>query len=251
MSTEPTADIYQTITQTSDSFTSKNAVDVVIENLGEVISKTEASAAYETRAKGRPMLLHNPQKESRTRMQHKSVIARQKDDKSRRKANHESRTERRLSRTATRGLKYQTFLDIHKLWTGYMSELLNLQSLSSISGSLDTHVASHAIGMQTKLVKADFHGSKLTVKASKCPTLVGVSGIVIEETANVFRVITPDDRVKVLPKQNSVFTFSIPLKPEQEDSAPQIQFELYGNQFRFRADDRASRKFKSKETIEL
>ncbi|KAG8706800.1 hypothetical protein FRC09_002197 [Ceratobasidium sp. 395] len=122
--------------------------------------------------------------------------------------------------------------------------------------------------MQTKLVKADFHGSKLTgksplllqytklnegltVKASKCPTLVGVSGIVIEETANVFRVITPDDRVKVLPKQNSVFTFSIPLKPEQEDSAPQIQFELYGNQFRFRADDRASRKFKSKETIEL
>ncbi|KAG9122262.1 hypothetical protein FRC07_001445 [Ceratobasidium sp. 392] len=251
MSSEHTVDIYQTINQASGSKPTENATDVVIENLGEVIGKAEASAVYETRAKGRPMLLHNPQKESRSRVQRKSLAARQKDDKSRRKANRESRAERRLSRASTQGLKYQTFLDIHTLWTGYMSELLNLQSLSSINGSLDMHVASHAIGMQTKLVKADFHGCKLTVKASKCPTLVGVSGIVIEETANVFRVIAPDDRVRVLPKQNSIFTFLIPLQPGQADTDSQIQFELYGNQFRFRADDRASRKFKSKETIEL
>jgi ribonuclease P protein subunit POP4 len=32
---------------------------------------------------------------------------------------------------------------------------------------------------------------------------------------------------------------------------PNIQFELYGNQFMFRAADRAGRKFKHKETIEL
>lgn len=119
-----------------------------------------------------------------------------------------------------------------------------------------------------------------TVKASKCSTLIGSSGIVVEETANVFRIITPEDKLKgrgllrcpcllmicrgetdrqyialrrrlVLPKQNSIFAFNIPLHVGHDGSAPQLQFELYGNQFRFRSDDRASRKFKSKETIEL
>ena len=32
---------------------------------------------------------------------------------------------------------------------------------------------------------------------------------------------------------------------------PYMEFELYGNQFRFRSADRAGRKFKHKETIEL
>lgn len=32
---------------------------------------------------------------------------------------------------------------------------------------------------------------------------------------------------------------------------PYIEFELHGNQFRFRAADRAGRKFKAKESIEL
>lgn len=70
----------------------------------------------------------------------------------------------------------------------------------------------------------------------------------------------------VLPKQNSIFAFRIPLydsraaassasKDQGDLSAheltPQIEFELYGNQFRFRAAERAGRKFKHKETIEL
>ena len=32
---------------------------------------------------------------------------------------------------------------------------------------------------------------------------------------------------------------------------PHMEIKLYGNQFRFRSADRASRKFKHKETIEL
>lgn len=32
---------------------------------------------------------------------------------------------------------------------------------------------------------------------------------------------------------------------------PHMEFELYGNQFRFRAAERAGKKFKAKETIEL
>ena len=96
----------------------------------------------------------------------------------------------------------------------------------------------------------------------------------------------------VLPKQNAVFTFAVPLysiclpsqlhnhdvqippPPPNRAIAPEsftpildhssasqkletvldidhIQFQLYGNQFRFRSAERAGRKFKHKETIEL
>ena len=87
---------------------------------------------------------------------------------------------------------------------------------------------------------------------------------------------------EVIPKANSIFTFSVPLyavslptedMSSGEDSItgssaqanvtstpppnatvldlPHLDFELYGNQFCFRSADRASRKFKHKETIEL
>ena len=93
----------------------------------------------------------------------------------------------------------------------------------------------------------------------------------------------------VLPKQGSVFAFAVPLYGTESSSrsasaavvasagsgvnsgtsssqggrdetreeartvldGPHIEFELYGNQFCFRAADRVGRKFKHKETIEL
>jgi ribonuclease P protein subunit POP4 len=87
--------------------------------------------------------------------------------------------------------------------------------------------------------------------------------------------------IAVLPKQGSVFAFAVPLYSTEpapagdsgtnlgtEDGGgggddtrrvgrgtvldgPHIEIELYGNQFCFRAADRAGRKFKHKETIEL
>jgi ribonuclease P protein subunit POP4 len=63
----------------------------------------------------------------------------------------------------------------------------------------------------------------------------------------------------VLPKQNSVFVFGVPLYStagaggggETVSDVPHLELELYGNQVRFRASDRASRKFKHKESIVL
>jgi hypothetical protein len=101
MSTDPSLDIYQTINQGSKN--SKAATDVVVDNLGDVIGRTQAETVYAARAKGRPMILHNPQKESRTRVKRKATIDRQKDDKLRRKGNLQS--ERRMPKAATQGLK--------------------------------------------------------------------------------------------------------------------------------------------------
>ena len=69
----------------------------------------------------------------------------------------------------------------------------------------------------------------------------------------------------MLPKPNSVFVFAVPLYatpalPPASSSTgriktildlPHIEFELYGNHFCYRAAERAGRKFKHKETIEL
>lgn len=197
-----------------------------------------------------------------------------------------------------------------------MSELLGLAAAPSSLVAHDNAVPSTA-GMHAKLVKADVHGafiiggshyqelslddwltisSTVLVRQSKNPCLVGVSGIVIHETENTFKVVTKADTMKckchsiltdrisccvlVIPKANSVFSLAVPLystitrkaespsiasstttymaadeqavaHPKEVLKLPHIEFELYGNQFCFRSADRASRKFKHKETIEL
>nr|CAG8473407.1 6730_t:CDS:2 [Entrophospora candida]CAG8481106.1 763_t:CDS:2 [Entrophospora candida] len=92
-----------------------------------------------------------------------------------------------------------------------------------------------------KLLKADFHGAILTVSKSKCPSYIGVTGIIVQETENMFKFVTKNDVLKSLPKANNVFTFII----------HNHEFTLYGNQFRFRSAIRATKKFKNKPTIDL
>lgn len=57
-------------------------------------------------------------------------------------------------------LRFDLFLPLHRLWLGYMSELLAL-SLPS-ARSVDLQSMPNAAGMQAKLVKADFHGCIMT-----------------------------------------------------------------------------------------
>jgi len=149
-----------------------------------------------------------------------------------------------------------------------MAELLALAPSPPPSSPPPTvHSMPAAATMHAKLVKADFHGSILTVRQSKNPCLVGLSGIVVHETENAFKVVTRNDQIKLLPKQNSIFAFAVPLfsaisalnsgsRASEPNTTtvldrPHIEFELYGNQFRFRSAERAGRKFKHKETIEL
>src|ERR1700722_3226354 len=141
-------------------------------------------------------------------------------------------------------VRFELFLPLHHLWLGYMSELLGLPPPQSTP--LSTHLVPSSASMHAKLIKADFHGSIMTgtasallsrifkkidprvVHQSKNPCLVGLSGIVIHETENAFRVVTQKDQAKgkstalfhvdarkflivVLPKQNSIFTFAVPL----------------------------------------
>ncbi|KAH9023259.1 Rof/RNase P-like protein [Lactarius hengduanensis] len=193
--------------------------------------------------------------------------------------------EKGLWRLREEEARWELFVPLHRLWLGYMSELLGLAAPPPTALQVDPLAMPQAAGMHAKLVKADFHGSIVTVRRSKNAALVGASGIVIQETENTFKVVTQKDRLKVLPKQGAVFVFAVPLyhtgtkdpaatiataarssdqhlgtdstkqkyERETNDSPGRahVEFELYGNQFCFRATERAGRKFKHKESIEL
>lgn len=151
--------------------------------------------------------------------------------------------------------KFEMYLPLHRLWLGYISELLGLGPQPAETVTEEKAAMPNVTAMQSKLVKADFHGSIMTVRQSKNPCLVGISGIVVYESENGFRVITRGNKLKMLPKQNAVFTFGVPVYSTIGSGTvldeAHVELDLYGNHFRFRSSDRASRKYKYKESIVL
>ena len=49
---------------------------------------------------------------------------------------------------------------------------------------------------ERKFMKADLHGSIILVAKSKCPSLLGLTGIVLQETKNTFRLVTKNNKLK-------------------------------------------------------
>ncbi|KAI9457050.1 RNase P subunit p29-like protein [Boletus coccyginus] len=237
---------------------------------------SDPAGVYESRVKDRHVPLENPARESRARKERVAKQARkqaEKDHKKLRPLGRNAAEHKGLWKLEKHATRFELFLPLHQLWMGYMSELLGLGVLDAASSSHEGKMPS-ASSMHAKLVKADFNGALLTVRQSRNPCLVGLSGIVLHETENAFKLITRKNQFKLIPKQNSVFALAVPLystlspsaterDPAQthipEDSKtlstvldkPYIEFDLYGNQFCFRSADRSNRKFKAKETIEL
>jgi ribonuclease P protein subunit POP4 len=84
--------------------------------------------------------------------------------------------------------KYEIFRGLHKLWVGYMQEILDLR----IGG--DNVVTSQAHG--SKLASADFHGAEIEVVRSRCFGRVGLKGIVVRDTKFTFVVVTENNKAK-------------------------------------------------------
>ncbi|ORX40391.1 RNase P/MRP, p29 subunit [Piromyces finnis] len=120
--------------------------------------------------------------------------------------------------------KFDLYISLHQLWKQYMKELLG--EISTTNYSL----------IYSKLLKADFHGSIITVVQSKCPSYIGKSGIVLKETENTFNIITKSNRLLIIPKAHSVFTINY----------DKLLFNIYGDNFKVRTGERISKKFKKK-----
>ncbi|XP_027979479.1 ribonuclease P protein subunit p29 isoform X4 [Eumetopias jubatus] len=81
--------------------------------------------------------------------------------------------------------RYSLFLPLHELWKQYIRDLC---------GGLKPDTQPQMI--QAKLLKADLHGALVSVTKSKCPSYVGVTGILLQETKHVFKILTKEDRLK-------------------------------------------------------
>ena len=163
---------------------------------------------------------------------------------------------------------------LHHLHTIYIANLLNLPPFPSKSESLQPTITSSADSIHSKLSKADFTGASLTITTARNPSLNGISGLVIEETASTFRLVTPKSVIKVIPKNGTQFDISFPaysppsslpmsMESQEEEGyqstiipippgvmedylnkTPRISIPLLGTNFGFRSGDRAGRKFR-------
>ncbi|ESK91883.1 ribonuclease p complex subunit [Moniliophthora roreri MCA 2997] len=275
MTEKNSVDIYQELPQAKGQRLKFSSATPFVPTFvtSSVTQVSDPAEIYASRVHGRKILLENPARESRTKKEREEKRKRRVADKEKKRLGIISRREAKekgVWQLDESQAKFDLFLPLHHLWMGYMSELLGLsQPSNKVPTTKDVPSSS---GMHPKLVKADFHGSIITVRQSKCPSLIGLSGIVIHESGNAVRIITRENKIKLIPKQNSIFVFAVPvystLPPSHTSdspfpvatidqgkttvlNSPYIEFELHGNQFRFRSADRAGRKFKPKETIEL
>jgi ribonuclease P protein subunit POP4 len=146
------------------------------------------------------------------------------------------------------GQKYDLFKPLHNLWLGYMREILG------------SEIYTGGEGAAAKLSSADFHGAEVEVVRSGCVSRVGIKGIVVKDSKFAFEIITEKNRLKLVPKEGTIFRIRVPAaiakndkgqeteeveKVEQNDQPPSMVFEIHGDQFQFRSADRASKKFKA------
>lgn len=166
---------------------------------------------------------------------------------------------RRLFALPDSAAQYRLYEPLHNLWLQYIGDVLGPSAAATVTKALDSGsvgaassvpvsllAASTAAGATTqltdRLLKADLHGAPLTVLRSVCPAYVGLSGLVVQERQNSFKLVTRADRFVLIPKQHTVFRVDL----------PGFAVELYGSHFAFRPADRSKGgRWKTKDTVEL
>ncbi|KAF0331855.1 ribonuclease P protein subunit p29 [Colletotrichum asianum] len=141
------------------------------------------------------------------------------------------------------GQKYAIFEPLHRLWLGYIEEVLGSEVYGGGSGAA------------AKLTAAEFHGAEVEVSRSSCPSRVGIKGIVIKDSKFSFEIITRRNEMKIVPKEGTWFKVEIPVEepspsadtdaPAEEGTPRRFVFEVLGDQFLMRGADRANKKFKN------
>ncbi|XP_026234775.1 ribonuclease P protein subunit p29 [Anabas testudineus] len=204
-----------------------------------VESKSRSKAEAFTEAFLKNSIRQNARHDLTSMLSHKAVIlgfARPKKDKSKRNSkkakglNAHQKRAMKIFQIKPEHQRYELFLPLHQLWRQYIVDLC---------GGLKPTSSPQFV--QQKLLKADFHGAIITVVRSKCPSYVGTTGILVQEFKHVFKIITKENKLKVIPKRNSVF----------EVELNGFISHIYGSKFEQRASERSAKKFKVRGTIDL
>ena len=98
-------------------------------------------------------------------------------------------------------------------WGEYVQQLLARHAKSQQPDRAEAGAALHvtASAAQTALSGCDLHGATLAVARSPSqPSRVGVRGTVVEETAAMLRILTPEGALAHVPKKRHVFRMDVP-----------------------------------------
>lgn len=151
-------------------------------------------------------------------------------DHTRRRMSARERRQRHLFHVPRDGHVFSQYLPLHELWQQYIDDVCG----PGVSVS----------ALEQRLLKADFHGALFRVSRSRAPSFVGVTGIVVQETEKTFKLVTPDNKLRIVPKVSCEFTFRV-------GSSEDRTATLFGQHLCHRPHERASRKFKGKSTVAL
>src|SRR5947207_4110550 len=94
----------------------------------------------------------------------------------------------------THDYSYTKFMMLNGLWNRYISEIV-VPSMRKPTTAVNGPT----------LLKADYHGSLMTVEDCRCASRIGKSGICVKETKNMFEIVTMKDQLVKIPKENSLF----------------------------------------------
>lgn len=100
--------------------------------------------------------------------------------------------------------KFSAYEPMNRLWKQYISQE---------TGVLTKKTQENEAQILQKILKADLHGAIISVVSAKCENYEGISGIILRETKNCLRLVTKNDRILTIPKENCVFLLDFPEKP--------------------------------------
>ncbi|XP_033219837.1 ribonuclease P protein subunit p29 [Belonocnema kinseyi] len=143
-----------------------------------------------------------------------------------------------LNKKKEKELRYNDILPLYTMWLDYMKNLLGVENFSKLpTNPFENNWES----VNQKIMKADYHGAKISVIRSKCPSLVGIHGIILQDTRNTFRVIGEDDRIRTIPKETTKFEMHL----------GDMTLEVFGKELCIRPAERSVRKFKNAQIPDL
>jgi len=124
-------------------------------------------------------------------------------------------------------LQYSLYEPMNSVWTQYFADILG-------PNPKEDHICA-------KILKADLNGALVCVEKSICESNVGIKGIILQETRKTVRIITKENKLKIVLKQTSVFLI------EYKDQL----FRIYGENFTYTPSERSRHRFKNRDIIKL
>jgi len=91
--------------------------------------------------------------------------------------------------------RYADVLPMHRRWLEYLQQT--------------TVAAANLKEVQERLYNIDLHGCMLRVAESANEWHAGLSGVVVRDSKTALLLVTPDDRLVLVPKKSSVFEYQL------------------------------------------